>query len=97
MHRIRPIKEVSQAEFFALFDPEIHEAIKQSARGYKSEYMACYECLAMDSSNLGARSAMGVGPNNTVKTLAGLGAPLGQTPSQFLYPGEYCKTEGWIS
>lgn len=86
------MKEVTWDEFFELFDPEVHDAIRDSLRRFGSEYVVCFECLDMCSSHLGERTAMGVGPKNTYKTLEEVdGKWLHDLPSQRQYAHRYAK------
>jgi len=86
------IRKVTEVEFLDMFDVSVQNAIMASAARYRDcEALVCFENLQMDSSQLGARTALVVGPNNTLK-LAQLedgGTRLGDCPSRFQYPVAY--------
>jgi hypothetical protein len=83
------VRELTEAEFLALFNPETHEAIREGARKDGVEAVVCMENLQMDSSAFGQRSALIVGPSCTyqlsqIETLPNF--RLGGVPSRFQYP-----------
>jgi hypothetical protein len=87
------VKEVTEKEFFELFDPVIHERLAEAASRYPDAVaLVCYENMMMDSSNMGARSSLVVGPSNTTKTIeeAAKGR-LGDVPSRFQEPRCYVR------
>lgn len=86
------VRELTEAEFLALFDPEVHEAIRANARKDGVEAVICMENLDMWSSQLGHRTALIVGPGCTfqlkqIETLPNF--RLGDVPSRFQYPTAY--------
>jgi len=85
------MKQVTAAEFMAKFDSEVHEAIRDSLRSLKSDAVVCFENVDMCSSRLGERTALGVGPNNTYKTVEECdGKWLNDLPSMRQYPQVWC-------
>jgi hypothetical protein len=86
------VRELTGPEFLALFDTEVHEAIRRNAAKPGVEAVVCMENLDMCSSQFGARTAMIVGPGCTyqlsqIETLPNF--RLGDVPSRFQYPTAY--------
>lgn len=81
------IAELSEWEFFKLFDESVHGAIRDSLKRYPTaQGLICFENLQMDSSQFGSRTACVFGPNNTFNDSNLEEARLGSTPSVFQYP-----------
>jgi len=82
------IRELSKAEFLALFSPAVHHAIESAAKLPGTEVVVCFECLQLDSSHVGERVATVMGPGRTRPTpaLEQAGTKLGDLPSNFKYP-----------
>lgn len=86
------LKELNEVEFLALFDPEVHETIRERANREGVEAVVCMEVLQMDSSCFGMRSALIVGPGCTLQLAEIETHPnfrLGDVPSRFQYPTAY--------
>lgn len=86
------LKKLTEAEFIDLFDPSVRDAVLAlAARHPDCEAIVCFENLDLSSSNLGARTALVVGPSNTYKLedIIKPGARLGDVPSRFQYPVSY--------
>jgi hypothetical protein len=82
------LRELSRAEFLALFDSTVHEAIRAATELPGTDALVCMEVLQMDSSQCGHRTALAVGPGRTFKVsdLSTAGFRLGDVPSRFAYP-----------
>lgn len=81
------VKVLSEAELIELFDPTVRVALQAKLADPQVEHIVVYECLQMDSSSFGARTALVVGPTWTYRTLAEAAAGrLGDVPSRFQYP-----------
>jgi hypothetical protein len=85
------MQALSKTEFLSLFDESVHAAImEQFNRFPDAEAVVCFENLAFDSSNFGARSALVVGPSNTFKSIGECdGKWINDLPSQRQYPVSY--------
>jgi len=81
------IKELSQSDFLALFDPSVQPRIVKNSMTPGVEAVVCLENLQMDSSHCGDRTALIVGPGCTFQ-LKHLEEQfrLGSSPSTFQYP-----------
>lgn len=86
------IKEMSKAEFLALFDPSVHAAIEKSVAVNQATAVVCYENLQLDSLMRGFRSALTVGGPASTYTLEQAAAHhLGSVPSRFQYPVAFMR------
>lgn len=86
------IKEVSKAEFLALFDLSVHDKIEQSIVLNRAVAVVCFENPTMDSSAFGSRTALCVGPGCTYKTPEEVdGKWLNDLPSQRQYPTAFFR------
>ena len=85
------MNRITKEEFFKLFDPSVHDATAMSLEKYKDAVgIVVFENQCMDSSSLGSRSAVVVGPSNTYKTVDALvGRWLNDLPSQRQYATSY--------
>lgn len=83
-------------EFFAAFDPSIHDKLRALLDRPDVAGMVVFENLQMDSPAFGARSALAFGPGCTYKTPDELrGKRLGDVPSRFEYPTQiFSKPQG---
>lgn len=87
-----PVHELTEEQFLALFDPEVHETIRTKANQPGVEAVVCMEVLQMDSSCFGMRSALIVGPDCSYQLAQIETHPnfrLGDVPSRFQYPTAY--------
>lgn len=81
-------------EFLRQFDESVHEVIRQKLEPQGVAGVACFECVQLDSSHLGERTAMIYGPACTYKTIEEIeGQHLGDLPSQRKYPQNYYQKE----
>jgi len=81
------MREVTWPEFLAYFDPEVHDQIKRVSRGAGVDAVVMFENVQLDSSALGRRTALVVGPGRTAKSVeACAGKWLNDLPSQRQYP-----------
>jgi len=62
------MKELQGNEFFDLFDPEVHQTLKDVAKKFDADGMIVFENLQMDSSQFGERTAVVFGSCCTYKT-----------------------------
>jgi hypothetical protein len=77
-------------EFLALFDPSVHDIIRNNLKPKGVSGVVCYDNIQLDSLHFGARSAFIYGPTCTYKDLETcLGGRIGETPSRFQYPTLY--------
>lgn len=88
------MKQLTAKEFLSLFDPSVHDQIKAAAKRYpNATAVVCFENLDMCSSELGHRSALVVGPDNTFTSVEDCrGKHLNDLPSQRQYPVSWCPT-----
>jgi hypothetical protein len=92
------MKQVNAQEFLALFDESVHQAIAANLTRHKSVAVVCFENQMFDSSAFGARSALGIGPNNTYKTVEACeGQWLNDLPSQRQYAQCWCPASEVIT
>ena len=83
------MKQVTKAELYAKMDSLTWPKLDSFT---KAKYLVLFENQALDSSNLGMRSVLPVGPEQGLKTLEEIaGRPIGDVPSRFQYPVEYCE------
>lgn len=89
------IRQLSMAEYLALFDESVHGAIKARFEMSGVHGSICCENLQMDSSAFGAKTAMIYGPGCTFNSLrhAAINVRLGTVPSVFQYPVAYYTKE----
>ena len=86
--------KLDQAAFLELFHEEVRDDILANAKTYRATHMVCYENQNLSSSALGDRSALPVGPNNTLKTLEETeGHWLNDLPSLRQHPKCYMEVE----
>jgi len=77
-------------ELAAMFDPEVHDALRGLIEG--ATHIVVYENLDLSSSWCGERTALKVGPGCGVRTLdKALRGHLGDLPSQRQYPIAYLE------
>ncbi len=86
------VRELSEAEFLALFDPALHEQIRRLTTRPGVEAVVCFENLDVGASEFGHRTALFMGPGCTY----GLGeiengCRLGDVPSRFQYPTAFWR------
>lgn len=88
------MRQLNKEEFFVQFDTSIHDQIVKSAAAYPdAEAIVRFENQDLSSTNLGAASALVVGPNNTFKSVTDCeGKWLYDLPSQRQYPVNYVLT-----
>lgn len=87
---VRELKQCSWSEFLELFDPSVHDRLRECARRDGVSHLVCFEVLDLWSSHLGQRTAMTVGPGCTYKDLDAVReGRLGDVPSRFQYPTVY--------
>jgi hypothetical protein len=83
------MKKVTKAELYAKMDPITWPQLDTFT---KATHLVLFENQAMDSSNLGSRAVLPVGPEQGLKNLDEIqGRPIGDVPSRFKYPVEYCE------
>ena len=88
------MKEITMKELLELFDPEVHSAIAASIERCAATHVVVAENQQMDSSQLGRRTAMVVGPTCTYRTLEECeGKWLFDLPSQRQYFVAFAKVE----
>lgn len=81
------VKQLPLDEFLALFDEDKRELIVSRARELKATHIVCYECIQMDSSSFGNRTAVMVGRGLTIPSMkAAAVGHLKDLPSQREYP-----------
>lgn len=81
---------LTREEFIALFDPEVHPALKANLDRPDVAGIVCFENLDIGSPSLGHRAALIYGPGCTAKRLADLrDRHLGDVPSRFQWPVHY--------
>lgn len=92
------MKEVSKEEFLELFDPSVHDKLREALERYPgAEGLVCFTNVAFDSSSFGKRTAIVVGPSNTFTSFKFCeGKWLNDLPSQRQYPDEYVKREVFL-
>ena len=84
------MQALQRNEFLELFDESVRERILSAAARNQATHVVCFENVMLDSSQLGARSALCIGPQCTYKTLQEIeGKRLGDVPSRFQYPRSY--------
>jgi len=89
------MKEITLEQLFSHFDPEVHDAIRKAILRNNASHLVVFECLQMDSSNLGKRTALCVGPTCTYTLDHVINTPhfrIGDVPSRFEYPTMYAPT-----
>ena len=81
-------QQVTAAEFFSKLDPSVWTAVKDQLRKFPTAtHFALFENLDFTSSQLGRRTCIVVGPNNTFKSPQDcVGRWLNDLPSQRQYP-----------
>lgn len=90
------IEEKPLDEFLCMFDRDVHTDILSKFNSSGVTAVVCFENLDMDSSQLGARTAVIVGPECTYKDVeACQGQHLGDVPSRFQWPVVYCRKESF--
>lgn len=82
------LKELTREEFFALFDPSVHDQLSMSASLGGTEAMVVMENLQTNSVCFGMRSAIAVGSGRCfpLSAVESPGFRLGEVPSRFQYP-----------
>jgi hypothetical protein len=81
------VKELTEPQFLELFDPSVHDRLKAVAGRPDVEALVCCECLQLDSSFAGHRTAVALGPGCTYQVEEiEKGFRLGDVPSRFQYP-----------
>ena len=81
------VRRVDLATFLESFDPSVHERIGALLDRDGVSAVVCFENVCMDSSALGERTALIVGPSCTYKNVdACEGQWLNDLPSQRQYP-----------
>ena len=86
------LKLLTNEALLKLFDVSVHAAIAASVKRNKATHIVVAECEDFNSSNLGARTAMCVGPTCTYKTPQECdGKWLHDLPSQRQYFNAYAE------
>lgn len=81
--------------FLELFDEEVHDQLKAKWEEADTHALVCFTVQDMCSSQMGHRTALKVGPGCTIECVKGVeDQHLGDVPSRFQYPTEYCLKEG---
>jgi hypothetical protein len=94
---VTKLKQIDMPALLAMFEPEVWPKIEEAIKKFKPTHVVVFECLQMDSSSFGKRTALTIGgPENTYKTLGEVkDGRLGDVPSRFQYPTYYAEvTEG---
>jgi hypothetical protein len=87
---ISNLKKWSLDGLLAQFDASVHDQLRRLATMPGTTHIVVFENIQMDSSECGAKSALGIGPMRTTKTLEEAAAGhLGDLPSQRKYPCAY--------
>lgn len=86
------MKKITMDELLTQFDASVHDALRALAEKPGTSHLVVFENQMLDSSALGQRSALRIGPACTTKTLdeAARGW-LGDLPSQRKYPTAYVE------
>ena len=83
-------KQVTLTELTTMFDESVQnkiQALAKKARKEPSAALVVFECLALDSSHLGERTCVLVGPGHRIDSLErALGGHLKDLPSERQYP-----------
>lgn len=80
-------KEITWTELLAQFDPSVHDALRDVAALPGTTHLVVYENRLLDSSAAGSRTAIGVGPRRTYRSLdEAYGGHLHDPPSRRQYP-----------
>lgn len=86
------MNKVTIEEFLKLFSEEVHNLILQNFARVDVNGLVCFENQTLDSSSLGRRTAMIVGPGCTYKSHEDcIGKHLYDLPSQRQYPTVYVE------
>ena len=84
--------KLDQDAFLELFGESVRGDILAAATSFEATHVVCYENIAMDSPSFGERSALTIGPKNTLKTLEDTrGHWLNDLPSKRQYPRYYME------
>ncbi len=79
--------KVSFDYLLSLFDLNVHARIHKLAASPDTTALVVFECQQFDSSNIGKRTVMAIGPERTCSTVEqALTERLGSVPSNFQYP-----------
>jgi hypothetical protein len=85
------MKKISKKELLAMMDSSTHGQIEEAIKRHQSTQLVLFENVALDSSHLGDRTVVCVGPCNTYKTPQECeGRWLNDLPSVRQYPQCYC-------
>lgn len=92
------MKRVSPEEFLAQFDRTVHRDLVLAISRTQATHLVCYENQTLDSSHLGERTALCVGPLCTVQTLEqAMMHWLGDLPSVRQHPKNWCTADELLS
>jgi hypothetical protein len=92
------LKQLSKQDFLAQFDPEIHAQIRRAVEKYpRAEGVVMFENLTLDSSAVGQRQALVVGPDNSFTLEKAEKSWLNDLPSQRQYPQNWCSAKDMLS
>ena len=84
------MKRLPLTDLLAMFDASVHSAIRQAAARCHASHLVAFENLMMDSSALGQRTVLCVGPGCTYESPEECeGHHLNDLPSQRQYPVAY--------
>jgi hypothetical protein len=81
------IKDITLDALIALFDPSVHDRLRELAKRETVSHLVVFEVLDLSSSQLGHRTAVAIGPGCTYTQLYQIkNQRLGDVPSRFQYP-----------
>ncbi len=83
------VEKLDWCTFLALFDESVHGAVTAARLAQGTSALVAFENMALDSSRMGERTAMRVGPGCSYTLEEAVKSHLGQTPSVFQYPRAY--------
>lgn len=92
------LTEITEKEFFALFDKSTHTALRRAATATKATHLVLFENIALDTVASGQKSAVVVGPSCHFKTpadcVAGL---LNDLPLHRQCATKFCKVTSFTN
>jgi len=92
---VTKLVQIDMPALMSMFEPEVRPSIEECIRRFRPTQVVVFECLQMDSSSFGKRTALTIGgPENTYKNLDEVkNGRLGDVPSRFQYPTHYAEIE----
>ena len=92
------MKAILKAELLKMFDESAYPKVEAAIEATGATHLVCFENLALDSSSLGERTVLCVGPTCTFKRPKDCeGKWLKDLPSQRQYPVAYAPVDPVVS